>query len=83
MEVYAWLMDLIPRQKNCPTGMISGWVQKVTEVSFDSWYEIVNGFCLFQLLSFCEHALKVMTSFFTGKNLSGNILAWDALDSQS
>ena len=31
MKVYAWLIDLIHRRKNCPTGMISGWVQKVTE----------------------------------------------------
>ena len=31
MEVHAWLIDLIHRRKNCPTGMISGWVQKVTE----------------------------------------------------
>ena len=31
MEVYAWLIDLIRRRKNWPTGMISGWVQKVTE----------------------------------------------------
>ena len=30
MKVYAWLVDLIHRRKNCPTGMISGWVQKVT-----------------------------------------------------
>ena len=26
-----WLIDLIHRRKNCPTGMISRWVQKVTE----------------------------------------------------
>ena len=26
-----WLIDLIHRRKNCPMGMISGWVQKVTE----------------------------------------------------
>ena len=31
MKVYAWLIDLIYCRKNCPTGMISGWVQKVTE----------------------------------------------------
>ena len=31
MKVYAWLIDWIHRRKNCPTGMISGWVQKVTE----------------------------------------------------
>ena len=31
MKVYAWLIDLIHRRKNCPTGMIPGWVQKVTE----------------------------------------------------
>ena len=31
MKVYAWLIDLIYRWKNCPTGMISGWVQEVTE----------------------------------------------------
>ena len=31
MKVYAWLIDLIHRRKNFPTGMISGWVQKVTE----------------------------------------------------
>ena len=31
MKVYAWLIDLIHRRKNCPTGMISGWVQKMTE----------------------------------------------------
>ena len=31
MKVYAWLIDLVHRRKNCPTGMISGWVQKVTE----------------------------------------------------
>ena len=31
MKVHAWLIDLIHRRKNCPTGMISGWVQKVTE----------------------------------------------------
>ena len=31
MKVYAWLIDLIHRRKNCPTGMISGWVQKVTQ----------------------------------------------------
>ena len=31
MEDYAWLIDLIHRRKNCPAGMISGWVQKVTE----------------------------------------------------
>ena len=26
-----WLIDLIHCRKNCPTGTISGWVQKVTE----------------------------------------------------
>ena len=31
IKFYAWLIDLIHRRKNCPTGMISGWVQKVTE----------------------------------------------------
>ena len=31
MNVYAWLIDLIHCRKNCPPGMISGWVQKVTE----------------------------------------------------
>ena len=31
MKVYAWLIDLVHRQKNCSTGMIFGWVQKVTE----------------------------------------------------
>ena len=31
MKVYSWLIDLIHRRKNCPTGMISGWVQKVTD----------------------------------------------------
>ena len=31
MKVYAWLIDLIHGRKNCPTGMIAGWVQKVTE----------------------------------------------------
>ena len=31
MKVYAWLIDLIHCRKNCPTGMISGWIQKVTE----------------------------------------------------
>ena len=31
MKVYAWLIDLVQRRKNCPTGMIFGWVQKVTE----------------------------------------------------
>ena len=31
MKVYAWLIDLIHRLKSCPTGMISGWVQKVTQ----------------------------------------------------
>ena len=31
MKVYAWLIDLNHRRRNCPTGMISGWVQKVTE----------------------------------------------------
>ena len=30
-KVCAWLIDLIHRRKNCSTGMISGWVQKVTE----------------------------------------------------
>ena len=30
-KVHAWLIDLIHRRENCPTGMISGWVQKVTE----------------------------------------------------
>ena len=31
IKVYAWLIDSIHRRKNCPTEMISGWVQKVTE----------------------------------------------------
>ena len=31
MKVYAWLIDLVHRRKNCPTGMISGWIQTVTE----------------------------------------------------
>ena len=31
MKVYAWLIDLIHRRKNCPTGMIPGGSQKVTE----------------------------------------------------
>ena len=31
MKVYPWLIDLIHRRKNGPTGMISEWVQKVTE----------------------------------------------------
>ena len=31
MKVYAWLIDLIHRRRNCPMGMISGWVQKVTQ----------------------------------------------------
>ena len=31
MKVYAWLIDLIHRRENCPTGMISGRVQKVTQ----------------------------------------------------
>ena len=31
MKVYAWLIDLMHCRKNCPTGMISGWVRKVTE----------------------------------------------------
>ena len=31
MKVYAWLIDLIHPRRNCPTGMISGWVQKATE----------------------------------------------------
>ena len=31
MKIYAWLIDLIHRRKNCPAGMISGWVQKVTQ----------------------------------------------------
>ena len=31
IKVYAWLTDSIHRRKNCPTGMISGWVQKVTQ----------------------------------------------------
>ena len=26
-----WLINSIHRRKNCPTGMISGWVQKVTQ----------------------------------------------------
>ena len=41
MKVYAWLIDLIHRRKNCPTGMISGWVQKVTRhngtLQYYSW----------------------------------------------
>ena len=31
MKVCAWLIDFIHHRKNCPTGMISGWVQKVTQ----------------------------------------------------
>ena len=31
MKVYAWLIDLIHGRKNCPRGMISGWVEKGTE----------------------------------------------------
>ena len=31
MKVYAWLIDLVHCRKNCPTEMISGWVQKATE----------------------------------------------------
>ena len=31
LKVYPWLIDLIHCRKNCPTGMISGWVRKVTE----------------------------------------------------
>ena len=42
MRVYAWLIDLIHRGKNCPTGMISGWVQKVTEhrgtIQYTVWW---------------------------------------------
>ena len=38
MKVYAWLIDLIHRRKNCPPGMISGWVQKVTEHRESFWH---------------------------------------------
>ena len=31
IRVYAWLIDLIYRRKNCPTGMTSGRVQKVAQ----------------------------------------------------
>ena len=40
MKVQAWLIDLIHRRKNCPTGMISEWVQKVTEHSGTIQYQI-------------------------------------------
>ena len=43
MRVYAWLIDLIHRQKNCPTGMISGWVQKVTEHRGTIQYTWIDG----------------------------------------
>ena len=32
MKVYAWLIDLIRRRKNCPTGVISGWVTEHREI---------------------------------------------------
>ena len=35
MKVYPWLIDLIRRRKNFPTGMISGWVQKSDRTSRD------------------------------------------------
>ena len=31
MKGHAWLIDLIHCWENCPTGMLSGWVQKVIE----------------------------------------------------
>ena len=42
LEVYAWLIDLIHRRKNCPMGMISGWVQKATEHSGTKQYDVAN-----------------------------------------
>ena len=30
MEVYAWLIDFAHVRKNCPTGIIPEWMQKVT-----------------------------------------------------
>ena len=48
MEVYAWLIDLIRRRKNCPTGMIFGWVQKVTQHhgTIQYFWSIAFGVCL-------------------------------------
>ena len=31
MKVHAWLVDFAHCRENCPTGMISGWVRKVTQ----------------------------------------------------
>ena len=54
MKVCAWLINLIHRRKNCPTGMIFGWVQKGTEhrgtiqylyeFSFSWWVLITHTF---------------------------------------
>ena len=50
MHFYAWLIDLIHRRKNWPTGMISGWVQKVTEHRGTKQYMVNTLHCVFLFL---------------------------------
>ena len=41
IEVYSWLIDWMQCMKNCLMGMISGWVQKLTEHRGQSKYMYV------------------------------------------
>ena len=55
MKVYAWLIDRFnPPSENCPTGMISGWVQKVTEHrgTIQYWTNISKNLHVFSLRFF-------------------------------
>ena len=35
MRVYAWLIDFAHFRENCPTGIITEWMQKVTQPERD------------------------------------------------
>ena len=65
MKVYAWLIDLIHCQENCPTGMISGWVQKVTE--HRGTIQIHGTYLFLFILIFC------CLEFFFRKILAGKV----------
>ena len=44
MEVYAWLIALIHRRENCPTGMIFRWVQKDDRTPWDNTVSVPLNF---------------------------------------
>ena len=65
MEVYAWLIDLIHRQKNCPRGWFSGGSKKRSKHRGTIQYctcqrgDGLNG----QMFTICEFSLKKMKFF--------------------